>query len=549
MHKQRRVEEMEPHQKATIVLSSNAVFTGLHDHPIPASIAITANEIVAVGTESDIKPWIGSETKVYHFGDQLIMPGFHDFHVHVIIGSLFKDSVNLFHARSEEEAVELVRQYAESRPNDEWIIGTSWDSSHWESNTLPHRSSLDRVFPDRPVYLPHYEGHFSWVNSKALEMLKIDRYTENPPFGEIAKDENGEPTGILYEQASQLVANLAFQVSHEKNQSLFKDFLSYAARLGVTSVNDLYAMGKDRLFEHFDLYREFDEKNELSVRIHVFPALNGELERAKEVRDAYRSDKLQIAGLKQFVDGVVNGHTAYMLDPYSDYPETRGETTFPADTLKKWIVDADAQDFRIRLHALGDGAVRLALDAYEEAQKMNDKKDSRHAIEHIEVIHPDDIPRFHELGVIASMQPEHLAAAERSMYVARIGKEREKHTFPLHSLQRSGATLALGSDFPVVSLEPMLEIYRAVTRIDSSGQEVWNPEERITLAEALRAYTLHSAYGNAREHELGSIEPGKLADLIVLDANLFAIPESEIKDSKVILTIVGGKIVYEAGAV
>ncbi|MET3291139.1 UNVERIFIED_CONTAM: putative amidohydrolase YtcJ [Brevibacillus sp. OAP136] len=537
--------------KATIVLSSNAVFTGLHDHPVPASIAIAGSEIIAIGTESDIQPWIGSETEVYHFGDQLIMPGFHDFHLHVMIGSLFKDSVNLFHARSEEEAVELVRQFADSRPNDEWIIGTSWDSSHWESGRLPHRSTLDRVFPDRPVYLPHYEGHFSWVNSKALEILKIDRHTENPPFGEIAKDENGEPTGILYEQASQLVANVAFQLSKEKSSQLLRDFLSYAASVGVTSVNDLYAMGKDRLLENFALFKEFDEKNELTVRIHVFPALNGEFDCVKEVRDSYRSSRLQIAGLKQFVDGVVTGHTAYMLEPYSDRPETRGETTFPAETLKKWIVDADAEGFRIRLHALGDGAVRLALDAYEEAQRTNGTPDARHAIEHIEVIHPDDIPRIHELGVIASMQPEHLAAAERSMYVERIGSERATYTFPLHSIQATGATLALGSDFPVVPLEPMLEVYRAVTRIDSSGQEesVWNPQERITLAEALRAYTLHSAYGNAREHELGTLEPGKLADVIVLDANLFAIPEKEIKDTKVLLTIVDGKIVYKADTV
>ncbi|MGD8191474.1 amidohydrolase [Brevibacillus ginsengisoli] len=538
---------MSAQPKATIILSSNTVFTSLKDQPEPASIAIVDNKIAAIGNESEMEPFIGEDTKIYHFQDQLIMPGFHDFHLHIMTGSLLKDSVYLFDLHSEEEAAELVREHAESRPEDEWIIGYAWDAGHWDNKPLPHRSSLDRVVPDRPVMLLHYEGHFCWVNSKALEIMCIDRYTENPPFGEIAKDEDGEPTGILYEQAANAVTNIAFQVSREKSKRLFQGFLSYAASLGVTSVNDLYASDTDKLYKDYPIYKECDEQGELTVRVHVYPALDGELGRIKQLRAEYQSSKLQVAGLKQFVDGVVTGHTAYMLEPYSNKPETRGDTTFSEETFKKWITEADREGFRIRLHAIGDGAIRLGLDAFEEARQANGKRDSRHAIEHIEVIHPNDIHRFHELDVIASMQPEHLAAADRSLYVAIIGTEREKHTFPLQSLISTGATLALGSDFPVVPLEPMLEVFRAVTRIDNSGHSdaVWNPSERISLAETLKAYTLNSAYGNFREHELGSLEVGKLADLIVLDRNLFAIPAEEIKEAKVQLTIMDGNVVFE----
>lgn len=221
------------------------------------------------------------------------------------------------------------------------------------------------------------------------------------------------------------------------------------------------------------------------------------------------------------------------------------ESSFPPETIKKWVADADKDGFSIRFHAIGDGAVRLALDSYEEAQKTNGKRDSRHSVEHIEVIHPDDIHRFKELGVTASMQPDHFAMSERGVYTERIGTEREKYVFSINTLQEAGARLAFGTDFPIDTLDPLLQIYRAVTRIDSSGKTVWHPHERITLAEALKAYTAGSAYGSFREKELGTLEAGKLADIVVLERNLFEIPVEEIPDTKVLLTIVDGKVVFD----
>ncbi|QRG67390.1 amidohydrolase [Brevibacillus choshinensis] len=535
---------MTVERKADIVLSGNAVFTGVTDEPAALSISICQNRIAAIGTPEEIEPWIGPQTAQHHFADQLIMPGFHDFHLHIMMGSVSLDSVFLHDARSEEEAVELVRQYAESRPDEPWIIGYSWDAGFWHSKRLPNRASLDKILPDRPVLLFHNEGHYAWANSKALELMNVDSATENPPFGLIDKDENGELTGILYETAIGLLTEAAYSFSKEKKSLMLQNFLAHAAKLGVTSMNDLYATEANAILEDFELFKEFEDNGSLTARIHLLPGLTGDLERAKNLRDTYRSSMLQVAALKQFVDGVVTGYTAYMLEPYADRPETCGETAFPPDVIKKWVVDADREGFSIRFHAIGDGAIRLALDAFEEAQAVNGKRDSRHAIEHIEVIHPEDIARFRQLGVIASMQPEHMHAADRQTYVSCIGEERGTYAWAIKSLESAGAKLAFGSDFPIVGLNPMLEIYRAVSRIDNSEENHWNPGEAISLANALKAYTVTPAYGTFREHELGTLEAGKLADIVVLDRNLFSVAPDEILNAKVKLTMVDGKIVY-----
>lgn len=540
---------MKTIKKADIILSSNAVFTGLTNQSEPASIAIIDNKIVAIGTNEDIASYIGENTQIYRFEDQLIMPGFHDFHLHIIDGSLQMDCVSLADANSEQEAAEMVRQFAERRPEEPWIIGFSWNNESWINKQLPTVASLDHVLPNRPVILMHVDCHFAWVNSKALELMGINCETENPSFGTIDKNENGELTGILYEKAMDLVFKGAFDFSRAKKAQMVKNFLQMAAELGVTSLNDMYAPSSEILAD-FELFKELEKRGELTARIYLTPALNGDLERAKQLRDTYSSEILQFSGLKQFVDGVVSGHTALMLEPYSDKPETRGSTTFSPELIKKWVFEADREGFRIRLHAIGDAGVRLALDAFEEAQKINGFRDSRHTIEHIESIHPDDICRFQQLDIIASMQPQHLASLEQEMYQLRLGTQRDKFTFAIKKLKKAGAKLAFGSDFPVVSLNPMLEIYRAVTRVDSTGlaANTWNIDERIILGEALKAYTVGSAYGSFRENELGTLEVGKLADIIVLDRNLFEIPEEELLDTKVKLTIMNGNIVFEKAA-
>ncbi|MEY8757456.1 amidohydrolase [Peribacillus frigoritolerans] len=529
-------------QVADVIISSNTVFTGLSDQPEPASIAIKDNKIVAIGTEEEIKHCAGEHTKIYQFKDQLIMPGFHDFHLHIMQGAVALNSVNLFAARSEDEALEMIGEFAESHPENQWVIGFTWDAGYWDTQQLPTRHSLDHILPDRPALMFHAEGHYAWVNTKALEIANITRHSENPFYGIIGRDENGEPNGILYEKAMDAVIRNAFNFSNSQKNEIFSNFLAHAASLGVTSVNDLHGL---KTIESLDVFKEFEDNGKLTTRIHLWPALNGDLGHSKQLRVTYQSDKLRVSGLKQFIDGVITARTAYLLEPYSDQPETRGETSFAPETIKKWVVDADKEGFSIRFHAIGDGAIRLALDAYEEAQKTNGKRDSRHSVEHIEVIHPDDIHRFSELGVTVSMQPDHLAMSERGVYTEQVGAEREKYVFSINTLQKTGAKLAFGTDFPIDILNPLLQIYRAVTRIDSSGKTVWHPHECITLAEALKAYTSGPAYGTFREQELGTLEAGKLADIIVLERNLFEVLVEEIPDIKVLLTIVDGQVVYD----
>lgn len=532
-------------QKADIIISSNNVFTGLTDQPEKAVIAIKGNKIVAIGKQEIIQNYQDEHTKVFKFENELVMPGFHDYHMHVMHGAISLTGVDLFAARSEEEALEMIAQFAKENADQTWILGFTWDAGYWEGKQLPSRYALDKVLPDRPAIMFHAEGHYAWVNSKALEIAQIDRNTPAPPYGFIGKDENGEPNGILYEQAMSFVTDHAYHHLKEDLASIFKNFLNHAASHGVTAVHDMYGTDSLEVLSAYDLFAQFEKQGKLTTRIHLWPALNGDLERAQRLREKFQSSKLRFAGLKQFIDGVITSRTAYMLEPYADQPDTRGATAYPEDTIKKWVIDADREGYAIRFHAIGDGAIRLALDAFEAAQRINGVRDSRHAVEHVEVLHRDDLPRFKELGVTASMQPDHFAMSERGVYTERIGMEREKNVFLIKSLLDSGAKLAFGTDFPIDVINPLLQIYRAVTRIDSSGKDVWHPHERISLVDALKAYTIGPAYGSFREDELGTLEVGKLADIAVLEKNLFAIPEEEIKDVKVKLTITDGEVVYE----
>lgn len=535
-------------KKADIVLSSDAIFTGLTHEPTSGAIAILGDKILSVGSKAEIEPFIGSGTKVFNYGNQLIMPGFHDFHLHIMFSALSLTSINLFEARSAQEVAAQVLEFSKECPEEEWIIGMQWDAGYWHDKQEPHYRILDAVIPDRPVVLFHAEGHYTWVNSKAMELAGVTEDIRDPDFGRYERDKNGLLTGILYEEAQQIVLKEALRLTQNKKETILKEFLRLLSQYGITSVNDLFAPIDDFL-QDYDLFEKLDKQGELSTRFHITPELDGNLDKAQTLRNKYESKKLQFSGLKQFVDGTVTGHTAYFLKPYSDQLDICGHPALDPEVLIDRVVKADELGFRIRFHAIGDAAIRLALDAFEEAVRKNGKRDSRHTIEHIEVIDSDDIERFSKLGVIASMQPDHMAASSREVYSSIIGPEREKNVFLTKSLLNTGASLALGTDFPVsISLNPMRQIYTAITRVDSSGdpQNTWHPEQKLTLAEALQAYTYGSAYGCFREHELGTIEEGKLADLVVLDRNLFDIPESEVLKTKVELTINDGKVVYKS---
>ena len=534
---------------ADLVIVSEAVFTACQDRPIRGGVAVVGNRISAVGPMADVRKHIGPRTRIHRFENQLVLPGFHDHHVHVFCGSLAQESVWLEKADSEAAAARMTAAFAAGRPDDPWLHGFCWYHAFWDDKTLPQRHSLDRLVADRPVFLFNAELHGAWVNTRALETCGITRDTPDPDFGRIERDHRGEPTGFLYETAMGLAAPQAFDLSRQRRTGLLRGFLAKTARLGITSVGDMQPLPGMELGDT-DIYREFEERGELTTRIHLVTALGADLASARRLRAAYTSPRLRFSALKQFLDGVHTTYTAYTVAPYADDPTTRGITLIPPDLVERWVVAADREGFRMRLHACGDGAVRLGLDCFDAAGRINGRRDARHTLEHIESLHPDDAARFGPLGVTASVQPEHLAITATfadNPYRVRLGEARCRMTWPNQTLRRNGARLALGSDYPVVKLDPMLEIYRAVTRLHDDGEPAggWNPQERLTLAETLRAYTADSAYAAFRESDLGILAPGKSADIVVLDRNLFDIEAEEILDAKVKLTLMDGQVVYE----
>lgn len=535
--------------KADIIIQSKAVFTGLKEEPEHLAVAIKENKLIDVGPPDAVKTYIGDDTRLIDAGDKLVLPGFFDSHIHIMAGSLFNYyAVPLSETLSAEDAAEKVKAYADKHPENPWVIGTGWDYTAWGDKQFPDRHVLDQYMPDRPVFLIHAEGHYGWVNTKALEVANITKDTVNPDYGIIHKDENGHPTGILIESAMSLVGEYAYDFSVEQKKEMVRLFLDQAARFGVTSVNDLYLSRAHEKLEGYSTFKEFDDNGQLTVRIHLYPPLNGDLEKARAFKERFASPMLKMSGLKQFIDGVVTGYTAYMLDPYKDKPETRGEIGFSEEQLQEWVTAADKEGYQIKFHTIGDGAVRLGLDLYENAQKENGKRDSRHTLEHIEVIAPGDIPRFKELGVLPSVQPYHMALMPRESHTERVSEKKFPFIYPNATFFNEGNVMPYSSDYPIVPLNPMLGLYHAVTRKDYSLEKTWNEQEKVSLAQALRAYTYGSAYSVFRENEIGTLEKGKLADVIILDRNLFRVPEKGILDSKVEITIVDGQIVYEKTA-
>ena len=500
---------------ADIIIKSNAIFDSIEQNPYEGFVAIKGNKIIGVGEGSNAETYLGAETKVYEYADKLVMAGFHDSHTHLLMAGMFKSFVNLLDARSEAEAVLMVKNSVDQSIDKEgWIIGFSWYHVFWDSKILPTKKSLDEYFPDRPVFLVNAEAHGAWVNSKALEIAGITKETPDPFGGEIARDEMGEATGFLYESAVGLVGKYALVFTPDQEKVLIRSFLQGAAEYGITSVNDVQPYFHGNMGD-LEVYSKMDRDQELTVRIHAAPDLLGDLDQVEIWREKYHSDKLRVQMLKQFLDGVSTTHTALVVEEYDDAPGNFGISLNDTEAIKNAVPEAHRRGFSVKLHSCGDKSAKMALDYYENAIKMYGKNQCRHAIEHIEIIKEDDIPRFGQLGVIPSVQPEHIALTQTfddNPYPVTLGKERADKTWPLKSLYDSAGILAIGSDCPVVDNNPFLEIYRAVTRLHNDGKPEggWNPTEKLTLYEVLRSYTFGSAYGVHREDELGTLEAGEI---------------------------------------
>lgn len=529
---------------ADYILKSNYIYTSERMPYVDGYIAIKENKISHIGQGvNDIDLYIGENTEVLDYQNKMIMPGFIDSHVHLFFAGMQYSTVNVFHTSSVEEAVKKVYDACKEQDKQQWVIGFGWSQYNWETVELPNKKILDQWFPNTPVCLFNDEMHGMWVNSKALEICNISKKVIDPPYGELVRDDSGELTGVLMETAMDLVMKHVIDSITDKKE-VIRTFLREAAKNGITAVGDI------QIYEvtNYKEYKSLLLDEELSCRIFFsLPLVH--FKEYEAIKKEYTGDMLRFSGLKEFIDGTPAGYTGLMLEPYADKPDDKGSIRIDEDVLGNLIRNADKDGYRIRLHACGDGAVRLGLDLLEEAQGLNGKRDSRHTIEHIECIHEKDLSRFQPLGVLPSVQPEHLGAIRFSEhpFINILGEERCQLAWPFKSLMNNSAQIAFGTDCPIVGLDPFQSIYRSVTRLHDDKKPIggWIPKEKITLSEAINAYTKGSAYLNFMEDHIGAIEAGKLADIIVIDRNLFEIDIEDIIDTQVIMTMVNGNIVYQ----
>lgn len=540
-----------PVPPADVIITNARIYTINPESKWAEAVAIRGEKIVAVGDRKRIDAYRGPSTKVIDAGQRLVLPGFTDCHIHFMDGSLGLTRVDLNGASTVEEIQKRVKAYADAHPNEPWIQGMGWVYPTFGPTALPNKKILDDVVPDRPVYLVAYDGHSSWANSKALAMAGIDRNTADPPNGKIVRDEKGEATGALKEAAGDLIAAKIPKPTRAERLEALRKGIHEANKVGLVRV---HSAGQD--FEYLDLYDELRKNSELTLRFYISyfldpPGLTPEImTKIESARKQYNDDWISGGAVKTMLDGVVEAHTAAMLDPYTDDPSVSGKLFWDPDKYKTTIAELDKDGLQIFTHAIGDKAVRLALDAYQNATAVNHTNDARPRVEHIETISAQDIDRFGKLGVIASMQPLHSYPDEDTLdvWARNIGPERAKRAWVWRSIEAKGGALAFGSDWPVVTLNPWPGVQTALTRQTDEGKPDYGfvPQQRLGLEDTLRAYTLGAAFAGRREKTEGSIETGKLADLIMIDRNLFQIEPTEIGKTKVLLTMVGGKVVYES---
>jgi len=457
-------------------------------------------------------------------------------------------SVDLRYATSPEEFAKRIGDRAKITPKGEWVIGGDWDEEKWNPPHLPTRQLIDSVTPNTPVFVSRYDGHESLANSLALKLAGVTRDTPNPPGGEIVKDAEGNPTGVMKDAAQSLVNSKMPPMSYERRMRAAKRALAYAARLGVTSVQ---AMSAD--YNDIRVYGELLQRGELTARIYVAPALSTWDDEAKVgIRHAWGSSYLRIGAMKAFADGSLGSTTAYFFQPYNDAPNTHGLLNSgmqPLSKMRDRMMQADDAGLQLCIHAIGDQAISMILDLFTDVEKAHGSADRRFRIEHAQHIAPKDFARFAQLHVIASVQPYH-AIDDGRWAERRIGPERIKTTYAFRTLLDNGVTLAFGTDWTVAPLDPLKTLYAAVTRatLDGKNPNGWVPEQKIKLSEAVEAYTMGSAYAEFQEKEKGSITPSKLADMVLLSDDIFQLDPAKIGDVQVDMTMVGGKIVWQRAA-
>ena len=476
------------------------IYTAVTDRLIDGYVLTEGNRIVFVGDEAAGKAHIDGETEVIDVTDNFLMPGFNDFHVHLVSSGLLEKDGILRYTKSEEEAAKFLWDLHKDDKNKRFIMGGAWDPLLWPGHRNPTKRSLDKYFPDTPVFLINKEGHGAWVNSATLRMFGIDENTLDPPHGSYGRFENGEPDGYLHEMAAMNVQSRIFEsISDEELAEYSKVFIESANRNGITSLGDVAGVGPLK----GEVYKLLEDAGKLTARIHFYPMFDEGVEKVLKMKETYSSAKLRCSGVKAFIDGTPQGYSGYMLADYSDRPGERSNPMIEPEKFIRQVCDFHEAGIQTRVHACGDAGARLCLDAVEEAYRRHGRTDLRHCVEHLESMDPADIPRFGQLDVIASVQPEHMPKYDFYSHPFHqiLGEERMKYSWPFESVRKNGGRLAFGTDSPVVDISPFRGIFRAVTRLTNEGEPEggWNPAERVSIHEALRAYTLGGAYGASRD--------------------------------------------------
>jgi predicted amidohydrolase YtcJ len=528
-----------------LLILNAAVRTMDPAQPTAGALAVTGNRIVAVGSTAALRSLAGAKTRVIDARGRSVLPGFNDAHVHWLGGGFATTNVDLRDAPTPAEFARRLGEFARKQAKGRWILGGNWDHENWPGAPLPTRDMIDAVTPDHPVFVDRLDGHMALANSLALRLAGVTRDTPDVPGGLIVRDARGEPTGILKDAAMACVEKAIPPRSRDEKLAAARAATALAASLGVTSAQDMSA-GDD-----VELYRHLQARGELKTRLYCARPLAEWAAVAKAGGRAPTGDAwLRTGAMKDFADGSLGSSTAYFFEPYLDSPGTRGlllDQLLAGGAMFKRVQAADQAGLHVMIHAIGDAANHGVLELYREVAVQNGPRDRRFRIEHAQHLRPAEIARFAAQPVIASMQPYHCADDGR-WAEKRLGPERVKGTYAFRALLDVGAALAFGSDWPVAPLNPFAGLKAAVTRqtLDGRHPDGWVPEQKVTLEEAIRAFTAGSAYAEFQEQTKGSLTPGKLADVVMLDCDIFAIASSALDQVKVALTIVDGKVVYEA---
>ena len=512
--------------------------------PRARALAVRGERVAALGADDEMRKLAGPRTRVVDARGALVLPGFNDAHVHFLSGGFQLSSVDLRDASTPQEFAGRVRRFAAKLPKGRWMTGGDWDHERWPGAPLPTRELIDSFTPETPVFVNRLDGHMALANSLALRLAGVTRETPDPPGGLIVRDSQGNPTGVLKDAAMSFVLEKIPAPTFEEKLAAAEAATNHAAGIDVTSVQDVSA-GDD-----VGVYQTLLEQGKLKTRVYAVSPLPAWERLARVgVRRAFGNSMLRIGGLKGFADGSLGSTTALFFEPYLDAPHTSGlpgPEMFPEGAMLERVRASDRAGLQVLIHAIGDKANDQVLSIYEQVEKEHGPRDRRFRVEHAQHLRAEEVREFARLRVVASMQPYH-AADDGRWAEKRIGRERARGTYAFRSLLDAGALLAFGSDWPVAPLDSLRGVHAAVTRrtLDGKHPGGWVPEQKITVEEAVRAYTLGSAYAEFADHEKGTLAPGKLADLVILSRNIFEIDPAEIDQTKVTMTVLGGRVVYE----